>query len=422
MVPIALAACTAATPSVSTAPVASIPPAVTPSSTPVPSPTPQPSPSPTSSPTASPLAAIAAAPAGRWSRITWLNLGSVVPLGSTNVGVYGWSHGFVALEQTGGDDGSGNPAPIAIRASASSDGAHWSAPRALNTSGLTGSIAIQSIVEGPHDLLAMAFHYGDTCGGPEPVVALWTSTDGAAWSRVTLPRSFRTGQVLSIVGGGAGYLATGDDGTANARPAVWTSLNGRTWTARPLPTVSSGQLVLDGGASFDGGFVLVGAVLGEGECGGPAHIHPAAWWSADGAAWTRTTLPGASTAANTSLQVGLIARGVLMAGQSQPDGLTYRYWTSTDGRTWTKVGDVKSDLLGAPDAARRQVWLMTPDSGNGPLTVQIVNDDGSESTIPGDGAVPAMTDDEPSVQMAVGPTGILLLADDGSATWLGLPS
>ena len=117
-------------------------PSVPPSSVPPPSPTLVPSGTPAASPT---LPAVGAAPAGRWSAIHWLSTGAL-PLGPAEIGVYGWSSGFVALEQSPGSDDNGNDLPVTIRASSSPDGVTWTTPTTLET-GFKGMIQISTIVE-----------------------------------------------------------------------------------------------------------------------------------------------------------------------------------------------------------------------------------------------------------------------------------
>jgi hypothetical protein len=387
------------------------------SANPVPSATPSPSPT----PSASVRPIVGLAPSGPWTSISWISAGAVIPLRPPNVSVYGWSGGYVALDQNGGQDPDGNEIPVVIRASTSTDGIRWGAPTAIETAGLVGLIEISAIVEGPSGLLALGYPYGDTCGGPASVVALWTSPDGRAWKRVSLPKDFRTGEVHTISGGSAGFIATGGspDGSTHA---LWTSLDGRAWTSRPLPKVSSGTLVLDGATSFAGGFVLAGAVIGEGGCGGPAHIHTATWWSADGVAWSRSALPGSMTDANAGIGVHEISDRVVVVTQSSPDGSKLLAWTSTDGRSWTAVDAPSTQLTLQPVTdGRHAVLMMNPDSGSGAPTVLAIDEHASVTALGQGGNGPIASEDGPGWTFAVGPTGILVVLEDGGAAWLGVP-
>jgi hypothetical protein len=403
-----------ASPSAAATPVPSVPPSAspTPAATPHPTPTATPAPSPT------PVPVVGQAPAGSWSAIHWLQAGEL-PLGPIEIGVYGWSGGYVAFEQSPGVNDNGDELPVTIRSSSSRDGITWTAPSTLE-SGLRGMIEIQTVVEGPSSLLALAYHFGDTCGGPEPVAAMWSSSDGRAWRRLPMPKAFTTGSVETIAGGPAGYIALGTKSDAGA-PAIWTSRGGANWASRPLPTVSSGTLVIDGVASFADGFLVVGAVLGEGGCGGPAHIHPAVWYSADATSWSRISLPGASTSANASLAVRRFGDR-LLAIQSTTDTAPARAWTSTDGRTWTRVADVSPDIAYVPQFDDlHAVNVIEPDSGTGPATVIGVAANGTTRTLTQDGDLPTESEEGPTTLYALGPTGLLAYVADGTGSWLGIP-
>jgi hypothetical protein len=242
---------------------------------------------------------------------------------------------------------------------------------------------------------------------------------------VSLPKDFRTGQVHTISGGSAGFIATGGS-TYGETHALWTSLDGRAWTPRPLPKVSSGTLVLDGASSFARGFVLAGAVLGDGECGGPAHLHAATWWSADGAAWSRSALPGSMTAAGASIAVTAISDRVVAVTQTSPDGSKLLAWTSTDGRSWTSV-HAPSDLLdrmwfGLETDGRHTALIRDPELGIGAPIIFAIGEDAGVTTLRQGGNGPIASEDSGGWTSAVGPTGILVVRSDGSDAWLGLPS
>jgi hypothetical protein len=413
-----LGACTApggASPTPSAAPPSAAPSAAPPS-IPVASPSAAPSPSPSG-----PLS-IGVAPRGPWSRLTWIDAGKAIPLGPTNVIVKGWSGGYVALEQLGGYDENGKELPVVIRASASSDGLHWSAPTTLDTAGLVANIAIDRIVEGPAGLLALGYPYGDTCGGPAVLAALWSSTDGAAWERLALPKAFTGNEVLTISGGSAGFIATGNRGEGTT-PGLWTSADGRSWIARPLPKVASGTLALDGAVSFAGGFAVAGSVLGEEGCGGAEHIRAATWWSADGAAWTRAALPGSLTEASARLWMRALNDATLMILQESGDGEKRLAWTSGDGRTWTAV-EAPSQLadLRATGDGRHTAMLVEPESGSGAPAALEIAADGRVTTLDQRGPGPTFSEDGPGWEFTVGPTGIVAVTSDGSSVRLGVAS
>jgi hypothetical protein len=415
---LALLGCSAAPASESpgaSVPASPVAPMTTPAVTPPASPTVTPIPTPT------PMLAVGVAPAGAWNTLDWINAGAVLDLGPVKVAVHGWSGGYVAFDESGGDDGNGNVTPIVIRSQASADGFRCSPPTILDTSGVGDNVEVSGMVDGPSGLLALGYQFGDTCGGPEPLVALWTSADGHTWTRVAIPKDFRSGGALTVRGGAAGFIATGHraDGTT---PAIWTSQDGRTWHAATLPKVSSGTLVIDDGVSFDGGFEVVGAVLGEGEGGGPAHIHAATWTSIDGTSWTRSSLSGSLTAPTASMTIRALSDGALLTTQASADDSVVRAWTSTDGRTWVPVDHPSDVLLRDPvGEGGHAVLVIDPDSGSGPPTVLGIDDHSGVTTLGQTGDGPLASVDSAGWTAAVGPTGVLLVGSDGGGVWLGVP-
>jgi hypothetical protein len=373
-------------------------------------------------PTTTPLSSLEAAPAGAWTRLDWIAAGFVLPPGHTNVGLLGWSGGFLAVAASGGHTGDDTSnAPFAIASAASSDGLHWSAWRNLDVSKLGDGVDVDGIVEGPSGLLLVGRPFGDTCGGPETVAALWSSTDGATWKRVPLPSVWRSNRVQSLDGGSSGYVATGllSDGTT---PGIWLSQDGATWHTAALPKLTSGKLVVDGATSFAGGLVVVGAVLGEEGCGGAASVHPSIWWSADGVRWTREALAGASTASDASMRVERLTDGTIAAfveTSTTTPGL--QAWISTDGRAWTAVSSPEDfAAYGLVGDGRHAAAIIEPDSGTGAPTVYAIDENLSATTLTQAGDGPVASPDSGGWSFAVGPTGIVLLGSDGRV-WIGVP-
>ncbi len=70
--------------------------------------------------------------------------------------------------------------------------------------------------------------------------AVWTSIDGITWSRVphdeTVFGGPNTQRMLSVIAGGPGLVAVGAEGSVAERDwvaAVWTSIDGITWSRVP---------------------------------------------------------------------------------------------------------------------------------------------------------------------------------------------
>lgn len=415
----ALAAILVTACSAATVPPAPASPMSAPSSSAAPHPNPSapPSRSATPSMSSSPVV-VGQAPRGAWSAIRWIQSGAL-PFTSNEITVRGWSGGFIALEQSPGSDDKGNELLVIIRAAQSTDGLRWSAPTTLET-GFAGNLAIASIVESPGGLLALAYPYGDTCGGPESVAAMWSSSDGLRWHRLAMPNDFGSGQVRTVAGGPAGFVALGV--RSDSTQAIWTSPDGRAWTRGKLPRVSSGTLALDEVASVEGGFVLVGSVLGEEGCGGPGHVRFATWFSRDGSAWTRTNLPGAVPDPTATVHVQPLL-GRVLAYQILPgDETSPLAWTSADGQSWTSVGAVSSDIVWASVSdGSHTIQALLPDDGIGAPILTALDESGARAELRQDGDPPATTVDGPGWIYAVGPTGVLAVTTDGRQSRLGIP-
>jgi hypothetical protein len=317
--------------------------------------------------------------------------------------------------------GQGSSEPFAIAVASSSDGLRWSTARTLDVKGLDGGIEIAGLVQGPAGLLMIGRPFGDTCGGPPIVSALWSSTDGTAWRRVSWPKAFGSNRVQTLDAGSAGYIATGllTDGQT---PGIWLSNDGVTWRSAPLPRISSGRLVVNGATSFAGGFVVAGAVLGPEGCGGATSLHPSVWWSMDGARWTREALAGAASSSDASMTIRRLSDRSLVAVETY-GAAGERAWRSADGRTWAPTGSPPTVIeYGLEIDGRHAAALVAPESGSGPPAILGFDDALTVTTLTQTGDGPVASPDELGWTFAVGPTGILVASYDGGTLWLGVPS
>jgi hypothetical protein len=175
---------------------------------------------------------------------------------------------------------------------------------------------------------------------------------------------------VSAVDGG-GLVAVGAAGSRNPTsraPAAWRSDDGGgTWrpAAVDLPDGPAvGQM--NGVVATGGGLVAVGWV-GTGRAGGtPGPARPAAWVSADGRSWqvVQVDLGGRSGPAEMH-DVAVVSGGLVAVGQDRSleeagDGAV---WTSTDGRSWTRLNVSGVDGLGGQTLDRvvtlADDWLLT---------------------------------------------------------------
>jgi hypothetical protein len=158
---------------------------------------------------------------------------------------------------------------------------------------------------------------GYVAGGvDETATAFWTSADGRSWDPVAVEP--HNAPVAEIVAGGPGFVAV-----TSSPASIWTSADGREWTR------AADQPDLAGGTPLDlatNGTVFV-AVGGGGF-----------WRSEDGVAWRRTSVPG-----NPGNQYdvvaggpGFVAVGSVLLGSMEAKGAI---WTSVDGSTWERLAD-----------------------------------------------------------------------------------
>lgn len=262
----------------------------------------------------------------------------------------------------------------------------------------------------------------------------WTSTDGATWTRAVV--SDATDATMNLVYPVAdGYVAIGTDGYSphagmERGTAIWTSPDGARWSRLPTSAVPSG-VAIAGVAEANGRFVAVGGpALGAATPGGvgtsliwissdgihfesaaripgtpvpsvlpsDAVLRGVAWTgsafvavghhpsggafalrSSDGLSWRATDLPaGAAAEAYVTgvvdTRAGLLVMGSALAGASGTDqGIA---WASRDGTSWQLLGlppefrgVTLTQLLiagnrilavGQTDQGAVRVWLLAP--------------------------------------------------------------
>ncbi len=141
--------------------------------------------------------------------------------------------------------------------------------------------------------------------------AVWTSTDGLAWSRVPEPATFYG--TTAVVAGAAGLVAIGIDREVNGGFAAWWSADGKTWvpslgdfspsTLRSVVASPDGYLIL-GGPVGPGGWPDPNATPLPNAC--PSFT----WSSADGrafrcvqVAWSGRSFTGQGAAASSSVEI-----------------------------------------------------------------------------------------------------------------------
>jgi hypothetical protein len=236
----------------------------------------------------------------------------------------------------------------------SADGIEWS--RLPHDEDVFGNASMLSVTAGGPGLVAVGSAGGlrELVAGPtEVVAAVWTSVDGIRWSRVPPDEETFGGGghehdqgMRSVVVGGPGLVAVGSDGSA---AAVWTSVDGITWSR------VSDQEAIFGGEDQIMNSVAVGGpgLVAVGSAGSAAAV----WTSVDGHEWSRVPENEAvfgGEGDQSALSVTAGGPGLVAVGLDRPfaeDENDFRgrtvesdaaVWTSVDGITWLRVAHDES--------------------------------------------------------------------------------
>jgi hypothetical protein len=324
--------------------------------------------------------------------------------------------------------------------------------------------AIHSVTVGGPGFVAV----GDTgvrASSGDRDAAVWTSPDGITWSRVPDNDAVFGGdgaQVMeSVTVGGPGLVAVGlrfdEPGSPGLRPAVWTSSDGVAWTPAPFDRDDFGG---------DDGWMHSVTAGGPGlVAAGSDRWSAAVWTSPDGITWSRVPHDpevfgiGLDARDDWGFQTemrsvtvggpGLVAVGssTTGAGSESSDGITFTHhpgsgsavvWTSPDGMTWTRIPHDEAVFGGEGHQAMSSVAVAGPglvavgssegytvesDSedgliSNGSRAAVWISPDGITWTrVPHDETIFGPTDADPDQRMSsvigVGP-GVVAV---GGATW-----
>ena len=242
----------------------------------------------------------------------WTQVATQAPALPSLGAVAAWRNGFVAFADSG-----------STILWTSRDGRAWTpgrpTPRAF------ADAVVTDVVAGGPGLVAVGARLdpGET---DEPVGGIvWTSRDGAIWTRVGDGRTFELneGNLNSVAVGGPGLVAAGADidGTV-----VWTSRDGTSWERVPRdPAVFAGAGISAITAWRDG-LVAMGAQI-------PDNV-PERWTSRDGRTWVREFADGSFDARGGVSDLSQVVGRLVAVGQDAAGGAI---WVSDDGRSWTLV-------------------------------------------------------------------------------------
>jgi hypothetical protein len=255
--------------------------------------------------------------------------------GSSMRSVTAWGSGLVAVgsvEQVS-DTGDGDAAVWT-----SVDGITWS--RVPHDEEVFGAAFMNSVIVGGPGLVAVG---GTDWHRTDGDAVVWTSVDGITWSRVAHAETIfggpKTQTMLDVVVGGPGLVAVGREGNDHSwdnsfdnAAAVWTSVDGFTWSRVPHDETVFGT----GGNARTA--TSPGPVMLSVTAGGPGLVavgNRAVWTSPDGVTWARIRLD----VTYRSLMTGVTAGGPGLVAVGLGSSGAAAVLTSVDGITWSQAPD-----------------------------------------------------------------------------------
>lgn len=229
---------------------------------------------------------------------------------------------FVAVGSALGGEGWGGPTDMGM-IWASPDGLGWRSVAAMDGANVTG------VARGGNTLVAV----GSRADGTETAFTTsgvaWISTDGQNWEEVAVgPDRF-----MSVVHGFGVFAAErcpDGDGIDPPACAIWTSLDGRSWTVQTDPLPGSGRL-----RSTEEGFMWVGGGNTRGGRGSSV-------FSPDGVTWEQARSQGSlvnMSPMDVTFAGGFVALGAYDSVDPQiTPGVWLLKWDGIDWRLGAYVG------------------------------------------------------------------------------------
>ncbi len=291
------------------------------------------------------VAACTAPSCAEWSRVPDEKLVLAGTSYQTMLGVTAGGPGLVAV----GWDASGGDENASVWTSP--DGVTWSrVPHDEAVLGGRGSQWMLDVTAGGPGLVAVGW---DASGGDENA-AVWTSPDGATWSRVVSTEGVFGGdgdqEMLSVTSGGPGVVAVGLAESEDWDAAVWTSPDGANW---------SRVLDDDGALGGDGFQVMLGVTSGGlglvavGWDSSDGDLDAAVWTSLDGLSWSRVPHEEAIFGGDNDQEMWAVTSGgqglVAVGADTGGNGHDAAVWSSADGTTWVRIPDVAGTFGGEGD-------------------------------------------------------------------------
>jgi hypothetical protein len=178
---------------------------------------------------------------------------------------------------------------------------------------------------------------------------------------------------------------------------------------------------VDDATSFAGGYVLVGAFLNDGGCGGPSLSQPSVWWSPNGRWWARIPLGPALAGPNHWISVYRLSDHEVVATVDSGTQDAFS-WVSTDGRRWSYNQHSRTDFSSCVLTDGHRSLCVDTDRRGRP-SISWINPNLSERIIRQRAPGPVSTSEfGGTYQVALGPTGLLAVDGETGTAWIGVPS
>ena len=184
---------------------------------------------------------------------------------------------------------------------------------------------------------------------PDFTPGSWTSSNALSWAYHQIDATAFTFPVAVTSGSDGGFVAVGRQ---VKDPVAWTSSDGGAWVLHEVPILGGTDAErMNAVVATSSGYVAGGSAGPEG-----FERHARFWTSPDGVAWQpvpddEDAFADAEVTSMTTYQDGIAAVGVLGDAQHHTGAVA---WTSTDGRTWTRMdepafdGGVVAAIIRAP--------------------------------------------------------------------------
>ena len=262
--------------------------------------------------------------AGRFTAGTWATTTGQPPAVTGTQGLTSVVHGPAGWLATGTTWDGATRHPVAV---SSADGRTW-APASSQTLTTADADTAQAAADQRGYVIV-----GQATTSAGTVPAVWWSANLVTWSRAGLTAG--PSQLLGVAGGTGGTGGTGGFvavGRTGIDPAVWTSPDGRQWTARDLKIPGTGARAQLSQVAVNGRTVVA---FGQ-ETWASGRQDPFAEVSHDaGRTWTPAPLKTPANSPTTVTAVTAMSGGFTAAGTYGPPGhRDVVIWTSATGNHW----------------------------------------------------------------------------------------